>query len=254
MKCYLKIYLRQSSGLIAVALLLWACHGPKKWLNDKVILQDGSSITGTVTKSDSLQLKITKMDESEQVVQWAQIDSVAPLAFRTRISSISLGLYNTPYYSVFRNENFAPSNLGLQFRTGMATFGKKYNYFHFTLIPSQPFRITKLGYGIERYKRGTYMDKKNLFLGFETNLIFIRYNNAPQFAFEPFVGKQWKYKDQWRIHGKIALQLNVGSRNSNAGIYFGVGMNYLKQDFKKKYQDLNQTHSYPSLKRKANVQ
>ena len=231
--------------VIAFVWSLQSCRTEKRILTDEVHLRDGSTVVGKITKSDSTKIEIARLDHSTQILNWNLIDSVRPHNYFTPMSSMYAGLFNTPYYSVFLNEKNQPTNLGLQGRTGWAINGKRYTYLHLTLIPSQPLGIRKLGFGKEFYKRGTYMSQKCLMLGYETNLIFIKNNNAPQFSFEPAFGKHWHWKNQYNIYAKIALQINIASRNQNAGISFGVGINYLHKDFKTHYQTLNETHKLP---------
>lgn len=227
-------------GLLLVISLFTACRNQSKLINDRLVLKDGSELTGRIQSSDSTTLRLEQKDESIRVINFKELDTIYSNKFCTRISSAGLGIFNTAYYSVFENQNHAPTNLGLQLRTGKAFNQNRYHYLNLELIPSKPFNIRKLGAGFEYYKRGGYMSPKNLTLGFELNLLGVRYNNVPQLTLEPHFGKQWYYKGQMRIYCNAGLQFNLAGRNQNAGVFITGGINYLHIDFGKKYQPLNQ--------------
>jgi hypothetical protein len=239
MKNYLKYFIL----FIITAFILSGCLNYKRLINDEVVLKDGNSLTGTVIKSDSATLKLKKIDESIAIIPWSTIDTIQGKKFKTIWYGANLGFYNTPYFSVFRNEPFDAHQFGFQGKIGIALRGTKLYYAHLTLSPAKPYAITKFGLGYQRYLgRSTYLRNNCFFVGSEFNLMSVKYNNGLQNTFEPYTGFEKKLNENIRIHFKLALQINISNKNNQPGFNATVGIHFLKKNFKKEYNVLNKEH------------
>jgi hypothetical protein len=109
-----------------------------------------------------------------------------------------------------------------------------------------PYHINKFGVGTMRYiKKARYTTEKGFFWGLEFNLINAKQNNGVQMCVDPSWGYDYQFTDQFRIHGKMGIQINVSNKNNAAGINFTIGLHYLKRNFKKYYTTLNKEHRIP---------
>ncbi|MBK7668931.1 MAG: hypothetical protein IPJ32_17265 [Sphingobacteriaceae bacterium] len=108
-------------------------------ITDEVVLKDQNSLTGTITESDSLKLKLRKIDESVTLIKWDDIDTIIGKKFKTVFVGANLGYYNIPYFSVFRNEAMSGNAAGFQFKIGYAL--RSNNLFYFTQLfsPATPY-------------------------------------------------------------------------------------------------------------------
>jgi hypothetical protein len=226
-----------------------ACNSYLKTVTEEVVLKNGETATGKLMYCDSSSLKLQKMDLSLSVYNWSEVDSVRGIKFKTHILSFNSGYFSTPYYSVFRGENFKPNNLGFQMRVGTAKFHRTFNYVHYTFIPSNPYNISKLGMGTQRYILSDMASKKSFLAGLEGNLLFINYNNVPQVALEPFIGYEFKLNDQLRLHVKMGTQRSILSKNPDWGIHFTAGINFLSKNYKKHYHSINHLKCIPTRTR-----
>lgn len=217
-----------------------ACNNYKRLITDEVVLKDGNTQTGTIIKSDTTILRIKKVDESLQIIPWRTIDSVQGKKFRTVWFGVNFGIYNTPYFSVFRNQSYSNTAGGIQFKAGMAYRERKMYYFHYTFSPTVPYPVNKVGLGFHRYVFGNYLQKKNnFFVGVELNGMSIRYNNGMQFSYEPFTGFELRLSHHFRLHVKFAMQFDLFNKNNNTGASLTLGTHVIKRNFKKYYDVLN---------------
>jgi hypothetical protein len=241
---------KRSSPIIitALTLLLLAstgCRGYRKLLQDEVLLQNGSSHTGTIEHADSASVTIKKPDLSHQRISWDEIDTISSLSYKTTVFSFYLGIHSTPYYSVFQNENYTPAGLGAHWRIGTAKFGKSYRYVTLGRIAGKPYGITKLGVGIQRYLFSKYIDPYAFYIGCESNLMFVRNNNVPQVTLEPFLGGDFQLQQQLRLSVRLGFQKNILGMNPALGVNFSAGIHFLFRDFDAHYSYLNERHCLP---------
>ena len=225
---------------VLLAFVLTNCNSYKRSIKEEVILKNGNSETGRIITSDSTQLKIKKADASVSVIQWEDIDKIRGIKLFSPALSINGGLYFNPYFSVFRNENYYPTNGGAAIRAGMVKYGKRFRYFNLVIIPARPYSIAKTGYGFQRYFRRDYLNNWNIHAGSEFNLMHIRYNNAPQFCIEPFAGAEIKWTENLRCNAKFGIMACPFSKSDRMGVNFSFGINYIMVDFKKRYDTLMQ--------------
>lgn len=229
--------------LVFFAVTLSSCNNYRRLLTDEVVLKDGNSQTGTIILCDSANLKIKKIDESISVIPWSTIDTVQGKKLKTVFAGINMGYYNTPYFSVFRNEPFTGRAFGMQYKLGITYRGNKLLYIHLTYSPAQPYSITKFGMGYQKYiGASTYLKKNSYFWGSEFNLMGVKYNNGTQTTLEPFTGYERKLNENIRVHLKFGLQFNLANKNEQTGVNFTLGVHFLKKNFKKQYEILNKEH------------
>lgn len=228
---------------VVLSLIFISCNNYKRLITDEVVLKDGNTQTGTLLKSDSVSVRIKKIDESLLTIPWNTIDSVRGKKFKTFWFGTNIGIYNTPYFSIFRNESYSNTAGGIQFKIGMAYRERKMYYFHYTFIPTAPYPVNKFGVGFHRYVFGNYLQKRNnFFVGVEVNGMGIRYNNGLQFSYEPFTGFELRLSQHFRMHVKFALQFNVFNKNNQTGASLSIGTHIIKRNFKRYYNVLNQEH------------
>ena len=231
---------------ILMTVMAISCTTNRKLITDEVILKDENSITGTIMKCDSSFLKIQKMDESMVMIPWLSIDTVVGKKYKTLWFGINAGYYNTPYFSVFKNEAMTGKAFGMQFKFGKAIRGNKLYYLDWSFSSAHPYAITKFGAGYQRYiKKATYLGKQGFFWGAEYNFMNAKHNNGAQMTLEPFSGFEKKCTDQIRLHFKLGLQFNVANKNNSAGINFTLGAHFMKRNFKKYYDVINSEHRLP---------
>ena len=97
-------------------LLLSACVNYKRAINDEVVMKDQNTQTGTIVESDSIKLKLKKIDESITVIKWNEIDTIVGKKFKTVFVGANFGYYHIPYFSVFRNEAMSGNAAGYQYK------------------------------------------------------------------------------------------------------------------------------------------
>lgn len=228
------------------ASALTSCVNYKKLLTDEIVLRDGNSHTGTIIQCDSTNLKLQKTDESIRIIPWTVVDTVKGKKLKTVWFGANFGYYNTPYFSVFRNESMSAKNAGFQLKIGLALRGIKLYYINLAHIPDQPYAVTKFGLGYQRYLgKATYTSEKSFFAGSELNLMNVKFNNGPQITLEPFMGFEKKLNERLRIHFKFGLQLNLANKNNQSGANTTIGIHFMKRDFKKYYDILNREYRLP---------
>ena len=212
----------------------------RRLLTDEIVLKDGNSLTGTIQKCDSSNIKIKRIDESIINIPWSDIDTVQGKKLLSFFYGANFGVYKTPYFSVFRNEAFTPVSGGFQLKGGFAYRANKLTYLHLTIIPAQPYAVTKFGLGYQCYLAKTgYLKKNAFFVGAETNIMGVKQNNGPQLAFEPFTGFEKKLGEKVRIHAKLGIQFNFSNKNNQRGVNFTIGVNFLNRNCKRYYTALN---------------
>lgn len=223
--------------------VLTSCVNYRKLITDEIVLKDGNSQTGTIIQCDSTKLKIKKIDESISILPWATIDTVIGKKLKTIWFGANFGYYNTPYFSVFRNESIIAKQLGMQYKIGMATRGNRLYYLNLSYSPATPYAVTKYGLGYQRYiASSSYLKNNSFFWGTEINLMNAKYNNGSQATLEPFTGFEKKYNEQVKLHFKFGLQFNLANKNNQAGFNMTIGIHFLKRNFKKYYDVLNKEH------------
>jgi len=223
--------------------VLSSCINYRKLITDEVVLKDGNSQTGTIIQSDSINLKVKKIDESISIITWSIIDSVKGKKLKTIWFGANFGYYNTPYFSVFRNEAIVGKQLGSQYKIGLATRGIRLYYFNLSYSPAKPYAVTKFGIGYQRYLGGSnYLKKNSFFAGSELNLMNAKFNNGSQTTLEPFTGFEKKFNEHVRLHFKFGLQFNLANKNNQTGFNLTLGIHFMKRDFKKYYETLNKEH------------
>ncbi len=223
--------------------ILSSCTNFKKLITDEVVMKDGNSQTGTIIQSDSTNIKLKKIDESINNIPWSSVEIVQGKKFKTLFLGANVGFYKTPYFSVFRNEPITARHAGMQYKIGIAARGIKLYYLNLSYSPAKPYAITKFGFGYQLYLgNSTYLKKNSFFIGTEFNLMGVKYNNGAQFAIEPFTGFEKKCNEHFRLHFKLALQLNFANKNNQTGVNATIGAHFMKRNFKKHYEILNQEH------------
>src|SRR3989344_5167335 len=100
----MKTAIKYSLSILLLSALFTSCMNYRRLLTDEVVLKDGNSQTGTIVLCDSTNLKIKKIDESISIIPWTSIDTVQGKKLKTFFLGVNMGYYNTPYFSVFRNE------------------------------------------------------------------------------------------------------------------------------------------------------
>ena len=154
-----------------------------------------------------------------------------------------MGYYNTPYFSVFRNEPMAGQAFGIQFKLGFALRGNKLLYTHLTHSPATPYSITKFGMGYQKYLgKTTYQTKNSYFWGSEFNFMGVKYNNGAQTTLEPFTGYERKINPTIRVHCKLGLQFNIANKNKQTGVNFTIGIHFMRRNLTRYYETLNSEH------------
>jgi hypothetical protein len=242
----MKEYYKSLVCLLSMILLLSGCMSYKKFLTDEIVLKDGNSQTGTIIKVDSAIIKIRQVDESIRIIPWQAVDTIQGKKLKTFWIGTNIGYYKVPYFSVFRNEPFAAENVGFQIKAGITLRGTKLFYFQIGYVNGKPYSVTKYGFGFQRYLgASTYLRKNAFFTGAELNFMNVEYNNGPQITMEPFTGFERKLNEHLRIHFKLGLQFNLANKNSNAGINTTIGIHFMKRNFKKYYNTLNNEHRLP---------
>ncbi len=238
MKSYINPFL-----YILLFLIFNACTNYKRLITDEVVLKDGNSHTGTILQSDSVSLKLEKVDESKLVIPWGSIDTVIGKKYKTLWFGANSGYYKAPYFSVFRNESLTAENIGIQYKAGIAGRGMKLCYLTLLLLPDKPYTMNKLGVGFQRYLgKSTYLKDNSFFIGYEINLMNVKHNNGSQITFEPFTGFEKKLNERCRIHFKLGFQKNLLNKNNQTGVSVTIGFHFMKRNFKKYYEVLNKEH------------
>ena len=239
MKSFSKYILTSLSTLF----ILSGCVNYRKTLTDEVILNDQNSHTGTIIQSDSVSIKLKKIDESTLIIPWNTIDTVVGKKLKTVFVGANIGYYNSPYFSVLRNENMSGNSVGFQYKVGYALRGNNLFYFSLLFLPATPYAITKTGLGYQRYLGSTtYLKKRAFFVGGEINLMNVKNNNGVQTTLEPFTGYELKLAAHVRVHCKLGLQINLANKNNSTGINFSLGFHFMRKNFKKRYTFLNTQH------------
>lgn len=232
--------------LIVLFFITTSCQQHKKLITDEIVLKDQNSLTGTIINCDSLIVTLKKSDESKQMIQWRNIDTIIGKKYKTIWFGLNTGYYNIPYFSVFKNEPMTAKDFGMQLKIGRAIREKKMQYISWMFSNAKPYSITKLGVGFQRYiGKGTYINQQGFFWGSEFNMMNAKYNNGAQLTLEPFAGYEHQILDQWRVNFKMGLQFNIANKNNNAGINFTIGLHYLKRNFNSYYTKLNTEHKLP---------
>lgn len=234
---------------ICTSFSIWAltgCINYKKLITDEIIFKDGNSQTGTIIQSDSINIRIKKIDESLNIIPWKLVDTIEGKKFKTIWFGTNVGYYNTPYFSVFRNESIIAKQYGIQYKIGLAYRALKLYYINLSFSPAKPYSVTKFGLGYQRYLGKTsYLKNNSFFVGSELNLMNAKYNNGSQTTLEPFTGFEKKYYDRILLHFKFGLQFNLANKNNQAGFNTTIGIHFMKKNFKKYYERLNREHRIP---------
>ena len=239
----MQYYLKYSLFIFLSVFILTGCVNYRKNINDEVVLKDGNTQTGTIIACDSLKVKLKKIDESISILPWSTIDSIKGKKFKTLWLGANVGYYNTPYFSVFRNQGIDAKQVGFQGKVGMAIRGNRLAYISLMHSPAKPYAITKFGVGYQRYLgKGTYLNRKGYFVGGEFNLMGVKYNNGAQMALEPFFGYERKCNVHIRLHFKLGLQFNISNKNNHSGANASIGIHFIKKDFKAYYNTINKEH------------
>ncbi len=239
MKNYFKIFICTFLSVSA----LTGCLNYRDLITDEIVLKDGNSQTGTIIQSDSTNLKVKKIDESISIIPWTTIDTIQGKKLKTFWVGANFGYYNTPYFSVFRNEPFVGKQFGSQYKVGFAMRGIRLYYLNLSYSPAKPYAVTKFGLGYQRYIRSTtYLKNNSCFWGSELNLMNAKYNNGSQITLEPFTGFEKKYNERLRLHFKFGLQFNLANKNNQTGFNMTIGAHFIKRNFKKEYEVLNKEH------------
>lgn len=235
------------STITAIVICLsQSCINHKRLIKEEVVLNDSNSVTGTIFYTDSTKLKLKRIDESTTIVKWSDVDTIIGKKFSTFFLGFNTGIYNSPYFSVFRNESYPGSGAGMQLKLGWGLRGTKMYYFHYSYNSASPYNVKKFGLGFQRYVYGNYTTKRNcFFVGSDLNAMAIRYNNGLQFTFEPYSGFERKLNEQLRLHIKLGMQFNLANKNNQSGVNFSVGLHFLKKNYKKYYTSLNSNHRLP---------
>lgn len=242
----MKNHLRHFISVVSTALILSGCSNYKKLLTDEIVLRDGNSQTGTIVKCDSVQLKLKKPDESISIINWSDIDTIQGKKLKTLWFGINYGYYKTPYFSVFRNEAFTGKAAGIQLKAGFAMRGTRLFYTHLSYTAASPYDVTKFGFGYQKYLgASTYIRKNTFFVGGELNFMNVKMNNGSQTTLEPFTGFERKLNEHLRIHFKFGMQLNLANKNQQVGFNTTIGIHFMRRNFKKYYNTLNQEHRIP---------
>lgn len=241
---FMKLFFKYTTLLFLSFAVLTSCRSYRKLITDEVIMKDGNSQTGTITKCDTTSLRLKKADESTSVIEWKNIDTIVGKKLKTFWFGMNFGYYNTPYFSVFRNEPMVGRALGVQYKAGMAYRGNNMYYFNFSFTPAQPYAINKFGFGFQRYVgRANYTTKRNCFFwGSELNFMNVKYNNGSQTTLEPFTGYELKCLENIRAHVKFGLQFNLANKNSQTGVNISIGVHFIRKNFKERYTILNTEH------------
>lgn len=243
----MKKYLKQNCIALLLLTLLSGCTNFRRLVTDEVVLKDENSLTGTILKCDSATVKLKTMDESIHLIPWTNIDTVQGKKLKTLFLGLNTGFYNAPFFSVFKNEPMAAKGLGMQYKLGVAMRGRRLYYINLSYVSGQPYPVSKFGAGYQRYlKKGTYLKDNCFFIGTEFDLMKAKYNNGRQFTFEPFAGFEKKIGEQLRVHVKLGLQFNFANKNNATGANLTVGLHFLKRNFKKYYDVLNNERRLPS--------
>ena len=239
----MKNRLKYFTCTILAITFLSSCLNYRKSLTDEVVLNDQNSHTGTIIQSDSVNLKLRKIDESSLIIPWNTIDTIVGKKFKTVFFGANIGYYNSPYFSVFRNENMNGSAMGFQYKLGYALRGNNLYYFSLLFITATPYAITKTGLGYQRYLGSTtYLKKRAFFVGGEINLMNVKNNNGVQTTLEPFTGYELKLASHVRVHFKFGLQINLAYKTNSLGSNFSLGFHFMRKNFKKRYTYLNTQH------------
>lgn len=242
----MKTHFKHFTHIILLSAILTSCGNYRKLLTDEIVFTDGSSQTGTIIQSDQNNIKIKKIDESISILPWSIVDTVQGKKYKTFWMGVNIGYYNTPYFSVFRNEAINAKQFGMQYKIGLALRGNRLYYFNLSYSPAKPYSITKFGLGYQRYLGiSTYLKKNSFFGGAEFNFMNVEFNNGPQMILEPFTGFERKLNEHLRVNFKLALQFNLANKNNQTGVNATIGIHFLSRNFKKYYETINKEHRIP---------
>ncbi|MCX6296420.1 MAG: hypothetical protein NTX97_10200, partial [Bacteroidetes bacterium] len=109
----MKNYFKYFICLLFSASVFTSCTNYRKLLTDEIVFKDGNSQTGTIQKCDSVNLRMEKIDESISIIPWTTIDTIRGKKLKTLFLGANFGYYNSPYFSVFRNEPFVGKQYGM---------------------------------------------------------------------------------------------------------------------------------------------
>lgn len=194
-------------------------------------------------ESDSVKLKLRKIDESVSIVKWDDIDTIVGKKLKTVFFGANIGYYNVPYFSVFRNEARSAYGAGYQYKLGYALRGNSLYYFSLLFVPATPYSITKSGLGYQRYLgHTTYLKRMAFYVGGEFNLMSVVQNNGAQVSLEPFTGYEYKLTAHVRMHVKFGIQFNLANKNTALGSNLSVSFHFMRKNFRKRYTYLNTQH------------
>jgi hypothetical protein len=229
--------------VLLLAVLLHSCSVYRKNIVDEVVLRDQNSHTGTILKTDSVNVKLMKPDESIILIPWAKIDTIGGKRLKTIWGGMNAGYYSIPYYSVLKDTAILSKTAGFQFKVGTTFRGDKLLYLNLVTCPAQPNHINFFGVGYQKYiYKSTYLQQNAFFVGSEFNFLNAKTNNGAQFTLQPYAGIERKLSDQIRIHFKWALQINFANKNPKTGANFTVGIHFLRKNFNYRYSYLNREH------------
>lgn len=239
----MKFKLKYALVIISATTLLSSCLNYRRLVTDEVVLEDQNSQTGTIIESDTVKLKLRKIDESVSIIKWNDIDTIVGKKLKTVFVGANIGYYNTPYFSVFRNESRNAYGAGYQYKIGYALRSNTLFYFHLLFCPATPYSVTKTGLGYQRYiGHTTYLKKTAFFVGGEFNLMNVAQNNGAQIALEPFTGYEYRLAAHVRVHVKFGIQFNLANKNTGLGSNLSLGFHFMRKNFKKRYAYLNTQH------------
>lgn len=239
----MKITLKYLFLSVFVLFFSTGCLNYRRLITDEVVLKDQNSQTGTIIESDSVKLKLKRIDESVNVIKWDDIDTIVGKKFKTVFIGANLGYHNTPYFSVFRYEARSAYGAGYQYKIGYALRGNSLYYLSLLFCPATPYNVTKTGLGYQRYLgHTTYLKRMAFFVGGEFNLMNVKQNNGAQVTFEPFTGYEYKLAAHVRVHLKFGLQINLANKNNATGSNISIGFHFMRKNFQKRYTYLNTQH------------
>lgn len=218
---------------------LTSCHS-RYAQRDIVYFRDGSSRTGSIIASDTQKVVLESFDLSKQQYQWKDIDSVTGLSNNSLFLGFHVSLGRVPYYTAFTDKVYSPFTPGFEWMIGRMKHAKVGQYAFFQYYPTPTFSARKIGYGYQYYLWKGYSAKHSACVGSEFALMNITLNTGPQVTFSPFMGYDYKLTGRYSLSARMGLQRNIGSRNTDWGLFVSAGIRWMRIDYDKRYRQFNQ--------------
>lgn len=206
---------------------------------DMLVFKDGNTQTGKIIRCDSVSLVLRKVDHSTTKYEWSQIDSVRGLPYRTYFFSASLGISKVNYWSTLLYRDVKSTSQAFYYRYGNMSWRRWAKYIELEFIGARPFKMQRLGGGVNYYMFTDYTKPWNAYLGLDASINMVD-NNKNFVSTGLHFGTEYLYKNKYRLFAEMDFQKAIFNINKNSSFCFLVGMKWCKE-LEKYYKKLNQT-------------